>query len=166
MISLASEMTESKGRHARGWLFYDAECGFCARLAGWLTRPMYRRGLALAPLQDPRVGALLGLPREQLLQAIRLVLSDGKQYAGADAFLALARELWWARPLVWVAKAPGGAAALRTVAGGQGQGPSPAEWEDGGKGDGADCVWAACLGKTHPKLAKEGGRDGAARRKV
>jgi|GEM_PF-441809 predicted DCC family thiol-disulfide oxidoreductase YuxK len=115
MISLASEMTESKGRHARGWLFYDAECGFCARLAGWLTRPMYRRGLALAPLQDPRVGALLGLPREQLLQAIRLVLSDGKQYAGADAFLALARELWWARPLVWVAKAPGGAAALRTV---------------------------------------------------
>src|SRR5579883_3467689 len=88
MISLASEMTESKGRHARGWLFYDAECGFCARLAGWLTRPMYRRGLALAPLQDPRVGALLGLPREQLLQASRLV---------------------------WVAKAPGGAAALRTV---------------------------------------------------
>jgi len=26
VISLASEMTDSKGRHARGWLFFDAEC--------------------------------------------------------------------------------------------------------------------------------------------
>src|SRR5712672_2168387 len=28
MISLASEFTDGKGRHARGWLFFDAECGF------------------------------------------------------------------------------------------------------------------------------------------
>ena len=114
MISLASEMTESKGRHARGWLFYDAECEFCTRTAGWLARPLYKRGLAIAPLQDPRVGALLGLTQEQLLQAIRLVMSDGKQYTGADAFLALASELWWASPLVWVSKVPGGSTALRT----------------------------------------------------
>jgi hypothetical protein len=28
MISLASEFTDAKGRHARGWFFFDAECGF------------------------------------------------------------------------------------------------------------------------------------------
>jgi predicted DCC family thiol-disulfide oxidoreductase YuxK len=107
MISLASELTDSKGRHARGWLFFDAECKFCTRIAMRLSGPMQRRGLAVAPLQDPRVGALLGLSREELLRAMRFVLADGSQYSGADAVVALARELWWARPLVWLSKIPG-----------------------------------------------------------
>jgi predicted DCC family thiol-disulfide oxidoreductase YuxK len=107
VISLASEMTDGKGRHARGWLFFDAECAFCTGIAKWLTGPMSRRGLAVAPLQDPRVGSLLGLPPEELLRAIRFVLSDGSRFVGADAVLATARELWWGRPLVWVARLPG-----------------------------------------------------------
>jgi predicted DCC family thiol-disulfide oxidoreductase YuxK len=61
----------------------------------------------VAPLQDPRVAALLGLSPEELLRALRFVLSDGSYHSGADAVLAVARELWWARPLVWLAKAPG-----------------------------------------------------------
>jgi predicted DCC family thiol-disulfide oxidoreductase YuxK len=107
MISLASELTDSKGRHARAWLFFDRECEFCARMAAWLSRPMKSRGLAVAPLQDPRVGVLLGLSREELRRAIRFVVADGKQYLGADAMLAVARELWWARPLLWLSNAPG-----------------------------------------------------------
>ena len=107
MISLASEMTDSKGRHARGWLFFDAHCAFCTRIARLLAKPLRRRGLGLAPLQDPRVRALLGLSREELLQAIRFVSGDARQHSGADALLVLARELWWARPLVWISKIPG-----------------------------------------------------------
>lgn len=107
MISLAAEMTESKGRHARGWLFFDAECEFCTRVASWLSHSMKQSGLALAPLQDPRVGALLGLSSQELLHTIRFVLSDGRQYLGAAAVLAVADQLWWARPLVWLAKLPG-----------------------------------------------------------
>lgn len=113
MISLASEMTDGKGRHARGWLFFDAECEFCTRIAAWLERPMQRRGLAVAPLQDPRVGALLGLSREELLRAIRYLSSDGNQHSGADALVALAREFWWARPLIWMSQIPGGAWMMR-----------------------------------------------------
>ncbi len=113
MISLASEMTDRKGRHARGWLFFDAECEFCTRIAGWLARPMMRRGLAVAPLQDPRVVALLGLSQWELLRAIRYVVTDGTQYAGADALVAVARELWWARPLVWASRVPGVMSGLR-----------------------------------------------------
>jgi predicted DCC family thiol-disulfide oxidoreductase YuxK len=107
MISLASDMTESKGRHARGWLFFDAECEFCSSIARWLARPMRRRDLAVAPLQDPRVAALLGLRSDELLHTIRFVLTDGSQYLGAAAVLAVAQELWWTRPLVWMAKLPG-----------------------------------------------------------
>lgn len=107
MISLADEYTDRKGRHARGWLFFDAECGFCTRIARWLSPILERRGLSVAPLQDPRVGALLGMTRSELLRELRFLWSDGTQFGGADAVLAVAREIWWARPLVWLAGLPG-----------------------------------------------------------
>lgn len=113
MISLTSEFTDGKGRHARGWLFFDAECGFCTRIARWLAPILERRGLAVAPLQDPRVGALLGMSREDLLREIRLLLSDGRQFGGADAAVALAHEIWWARPVVWVSRIPGAMGIMR-----------------------------------------------------
>jgi predicted DCC family thiol-disulfide oxidoreductase YuxK len=107
MISLANEYTDGKSRHARGWLFYDAQCGFCTRIARWLEPILAGRGMAVAPLQDPRVGALLGLRQEVLLKELKFLWSDGTQYGGADAVLAVAREIWWAAPLVWLAKLPG-----------------------------------------------------------
>ena len=113
MISLTSEFTDGKGRRARGWLFFDAECGFCTRTARWLLPILERRGLAVAPLQDPRVGALLGLSREELMLEMKFLLSDGTQYGGADAAVALAREIWWGRPLVWISRIPGMTEILR-----------------------------------------------------
>jgi predicted DCC family thiol-disulfide oxidoreductase YuxK len=121
MISLASEFTDAKGRHARGWLFYDRDCGFCTRTAMWLAPALTKRGIAIAPLQDPRVGALLGLNEEELLVEMRVLIADGAQdgkqdggtkYGGAGAVVALAREIWWARPFLWFSKLPGGMRAL------------------------------------------------------
>ena len=113
MISLVSEYTDGKGRHARGWLFWDGDCKFCTQIARWLAPMLEKRGFALARLQDPRVGELLGLSREQLLLEMKFVLSDGRQFGGADAAVALAREMWWGRPLVWVSKIPGMMEILR-----------------------------------------------------
>jgi predicted DCC family thiol-disulfide oxidoreductase YuxK len=113
MISLVSEYTDGKGRHAKGWLFFDAECGFCTRTARWVAPILKKRGMAVAPLQDPRVGALLGMSRPELLLELRFLLSDGSQYGGADAVVALAHEIWWWRPLVWIAKIPGMMDVLR-----------------------------------------------------
>jgi predicted DCC family thiol-disulfide oxidoreductase YuxK len=113
MISLASEFTDAKGRHARGWFFFDAECGFCTRIARWLAPILRRRGMDVAPLQDPRVRALLGLSRTDLMREMRVVMVDGTHSGGADAAVALAREIWWARPLVWLANVPGMMALMR-----------------------------------------------------
>jgi hypothetical protein len=60
------------------------------------------------------VGALLGMSREELLREMRLLLSGGQQFGGADAAVALAREIWWAQPLVWFSRIPGGMGALRS----------------------------------------------------
>jgi predicted DCC family thiol-disulfide oxidoreductase YuxK len=107
MISLASEYTDGKGRHAQGWLFFDAQCGFCTGIARWLAPVLRRRGFAVAPLQDPRVCALLGLTGEDVLRELRFLLSDGTQFGGADAVVAVTREIWWAQPLAWLANIPG-----------------------------------------------------------
>jgi|SRR5215467_5602638 len=107
MITLADEFTDRKVRSARGWLFFDADCRFCTRIARRLAPLLRRRGLSVAPLQDPRVGALLGRSRRELLTELRFLRSDGTQAGGARAVLAVAREIWWARPLLWLSKLPG-----------------------------------------------------------
>lgn len=113
MISLTADLTDRKGRHAHGWLFFDADCNHCRKIARVLQPILHRRGMALAPLQDPRVGALLGMTREELLREIRVVLSDGRQYGGADAVVALATKIWWASPIVWFSRLPRGIEMLR-----------------------------------------------------
>jgi len=107
MISLTSEVTDSKGWHARAWLFYDAECDFCTRIAKIVAKGMCRHQLGVAPLQDPRVMSLLGVPADKILLAVRYLAPDGRQHSGADALVALADEFWWARPVVWCARIPG-----------------------------------------------------------
>ena len=112
MISLASEFTDGKGRHARGWLFFDAECEFCTRVARWVAPILAGSGIGVAPLQDPRVGALLGMTRSELMFEMRLLRENGKRWGGADAAVELARDVWWARPLVWIAHLPGAMSVL------------------------------------------------------
>lgn len=115
MISLTADLTDAKGIHARGFLFYDAECDFCVKLARWVAPVLKHRQIALAPLQDPRVSALLGLAPDELLRELRLIISGDGQYGGADAVVALAREIWWAQPVVWFSKLPGGLLQLRRL---------------------------------------------------
>src|SRR5258705_10720972 len=95
MISLVSEYTDGKGRHARGWFFFDAECRFCTRIARWLAPILEKRGLELAPLQDPRVGALLGVRREELMMERHFLLGDGSRERGADVTRVLGGESQW-----------------------------------------------------------------------
>jgi predicted DCC family thiol-disulfide oxidoreductase YuxK len=113
MISLTSEFTDSKSRHARGWLFFDADCSFCVKIVRAVAPTLQKHGFALAPLQNPRVGTLLGLSQTELLLEMRLLLSNGQQTGGADAAIALAHEIWGARPLVWLSKLPGMMQLLR-----------------------------------------------------
>jgi predicted DCC family thiol-disulfide oxidoreductase YuxK len=108
MISLSSEMTDTKGRHAtRGWVFFDRDCSICTSLASRFRRTFQKRGFGLATLQDPRVAALLALPPDQLLREMRVVTTEGKIYGGAEAIVYLAGQIWWAWPLFAAAKIPG-----------------------------------------------------------
>jgi hypothetical protein len=50
-----------------------------------------------------------------LMRQMRFLLSDGSQSGGADAAVALAHEIWWARPLVWISKVPRMMTTLRSA---------------------------------------------------
>jgi len=107
MISLISELTDAKGRSAsRGWVFFDADCAFCSAWARRLHAMLASRGFGLAPLQSPRVRALLSLPDGELLREMRLLTADGSVLGGADALIHLARNIWWARPVYALAQIP------------------------------------------------------------
>src|SRR5262249_38771574 len=61
---------------------------------------------------DPRVGALLGMDRHELLGELRLLLPDGRLAGGASAVLAVADLIWWVKPLTWLSYLPGVMAVL------------------------------------------------------
>ena len=96
MISLISELTDRKGRRAPvGWVFFDADCAICTSLARRFRRTLEKRGFVLGALQDPRVGVLLGIPRDRLLLELRVVTGTHDIHGGADAIVFLARKIWW-----------------------------------------------------------------------
>jgi len=113
VISLVDVYTDRKSRHARGWLFFDADCKFCTRIARTIAPILAKRNLGVAPLQDPRVGELLGMTPQELLREIRFLHCDGHHFGGADAVVELAKEIWWWRPLIWLSKIPGMMRILR-----------------------------------------------------
>jgi uncharacterized protein YqjF (DUF2071 family) len=90
-----------------GWVLYDQGCGVCARWVPFWASTLKRLDLDTAPLQSPWVMERLGLAPDALLRDLRLVLDDGRQHVGADAYRYVMARLWWARPLGLLAGAPG-----------------------------------------------------------
>lgn len=90
-----------------GWVLYDGSCGLCARGAPRWRRTLARLNLAIAPLQEPWVAQRLPLAAPELLRDIRLLLADGRHYAGADVYRYVWRRLWWAYPLFLFSVLPG-----------------------------------------------------------
>ena len=81
-----------------GWVLYDGNCGFCQRWIPMWEKFLTRRGFESIPLQTPWVMERTGLSMEELLQDLRILLPDGRIYAGADAYRYVARRSIWLWP--------------------------------------------------------------------
>lgn len=92
---------------SRGWVLYDADCGFCARWVSFWARTLERRGFVPAPLQEPWIAEKLGMPLDALLADIRLLTATGELISGADVYLYVTRRIWWAWPFYAVFSLPG-----------------------------------------------------------
>jgi predicted DCC family thiol-disulfide oxidoreductase YuxK len=98
---------------ASGWILYDGECGFCARWVHIWERTIAKRGFALKDLQSAWTENLLCVPRENLLDDIRVLTRNGEVFTGADACLYVTRRTWWAWPFYALFSLPGFNRTLR-----------------------------------------------------
>ena len=94
-------------RPRRGYILYDAHCGFCARTIHLWRRTAERHGFAVNSLQAAHAQGLLQLRRENVLDDIRVLTPSGKLISGADAYLHIARHIWWTWPFYAVFRLPG-----------------------------------------------------------
>ncbi len=100
-----------------GLVFYDGRCTICRRGARFWGQTLKRRGFVLTPLQRRWVGEKLKLERAELMVQVWLLRPDGELLGGADAVLAIAERVWWARPLVWASRVRGAMPVLRRMYG-------------------------------------------------
>jgi alginate O-acetyltransferase complex protein AlgI len=90
----------------RGVIYYDASCGLCSSGAVRMQQIYGKRGFAVAPLQDPGVAEMLGLPAGEIPEEMKVRTADGRVFGGVDALLYLARFVWWMLPLWVIAQVP------------------------------------------------------------
>lgn len=105
---MISPKRESGGAPPReGWILYDGGCGFCFRWVHFWKKVVERRGFAIKDLQSASVDGGLRIPQENLLDDIRVLTRTGKLESGANAYLYVARRIWWAWPFYAIFRSPG-----------------------------------------------------------
>ena len=91
----------------RGWILYDGKCPSCTASARRFSRVFRRRGYLFLPLQTEWVMQRLALEPGAPLEEMHVLTNDSRDIAGADAVIFLARQIWWAWPVVAFAQLPG-----------------------------------------------------------
>ena len=87
-------------------VIYDGTCGLCQGSVAWLERRAMRGRFEFLPCQAPQRRARFPWMEERAcLEAIQLVLPDGRVLNGAGAIPEILRRLrgWrWLAPLFWL----------------------------------------------------------------
>lgn len=101
-VSKIPEMSE-----VQGWVLYDGTCPLCRRGARRLGGIVTKRGFRLRPLQLRWVAEVVARQPGPVGDEMLLLLPDGRLKGGVDAYIHLARRVWWAWPLATLARIPG-----------------------------------------------------------
>ena len=98
-------MSEAKANPV-GWILYDDSCGFCRRWVPFWENTLQKRGFEIAPLQADWVKEKLRSNENDLLQDLRLLLANGDQLQGAEAYRYIMKRIWWTYPVYLFSIAP------------------------------------------------------------
>jgi predicted DCC family thiol-disulfide oxidoreductase YuxK len=90
-----------------GWILYDGACGFCSWWVRSWQKVVEAQGFAVKDLQSADADGSVKIPAENLLDDIRILTPSGELVSGADAYLYVARRIWWAWPFYAVFSLPG-----------------------------------------------------------
>jgi predicted DCC family thiol-disulfide oxidoreductase YuxK len=87
---------------SQGTVLYDDACGMCLATVA-----------RLRPLLEPRGYRFEPFPPDAEKIEMKLQTADGRTLGGADCLLAMARAIWWLRPLTILTSFPGVMPLLR-----------------------------------------------------
>jgi predicted DCC family thiol-disulfide oxidoreductase YuxK len=100
--------SEREGDFPReGWILYDGQCGFCFRWVHFWNKVVVARGFAIKDLQSAATEGILQIPSETLRDDIRVLTRTRDVKSGAEAYLYVAKRIWWAWPFYAVFSLPG-----------------------------------------------------------
>lgn len=121
----------------RGWVLYDGDCPLCEKTVKHLTPVLRRRQFKFATLQTPWVRSRLRLKPNEPLDEMKLLMAGDEVFGGVDAWVQLAKAVWWMWPLFAFAQLPGAMSLLR----------ANYRWIAASR----YCLSGVCLGKTTAK---------------
>jgi len=90
-----------------GWILYDGSCGFCFWWVHFWEKVVAKRGFALKDLQTALADGIIAIDAHRLLDDIRVLDRQGRLISGADAYLHVAKKVWWAWPFYAIFSLPG-----------------------------------------------------------
>lgn len=91
----------------KGWVLYDAQCGFCSWWVPFWRGTINGAGFDIAPLQSEWVRGRIDLSDDRINDDLRLLLHDDQTLVGAEVYLHVMKRIWWAWPLGMFFSLPG-----------------------------------------------------------
>lgn len=95
----------------KGWVFYDEDCPFCVSLIHRFRALFQSVQFQPMPLQSEWARQQLGYSQnsdqDALLAEMKVLTANQQVYGGSEAVIYLARQFWWALPMVALTFIPG-----------------------------------------------------------
>jgi predicted DCC family thiol-disulfide oxidoreductase YuxK len=88
-------------------VLYDGQCGFCSRWVSYWAETLAKHGFEIGSLDEAWVADKIKMSHEELLTDIRVLTADGQLISGADVYLHVTRQIWWAWPFYAIFSLPG-----------------------------------------------------------
>lgn len=103
-------ITQEEGNISAGksTLIYDAACPVCVQTIAWVRGNAEKTSLEMLPCQSGDLGARFpAIEREACMQALHLVLPDGRKYIGEEALPLILEKMKRYRWMAILFKLPG-----------------------------------------------------------
>ncbi len=91
----------------KGWLLYDARCGFCSYFVPRCRGIINKAGYLITPIQSHWIAEFLNTPTEELIKEIRIAYPNKKLISGADVYIHILSSVWWTKLLGIFLNLPG-----------------------------------------------------------
>lgn len=102
-VSVISEISKQL-KSSKGFILYDGDCSLCCN-AAQVCRRIFKGRFVCRSIQSSL--ELLPKDRRTVITEMFFVTPQEEVFGGAQAWVAIARRVWWLKPFAWFSLMPG-----------------------------------------------------------